>query len=128
MRLRTDDQVLFWDGSTLLEFTKVVLVDKEKSQVKLSNGVYLDREALKKGYFKRADKSNRSKARAWKYEEGGPMENLWKAYLFKRKYHTYINGIEVTVDSINLESLVDDTNLQTKLLKIEKLIKEIHKL
>ena len=119
MKLRTEDQVLFWDGSTLLELTTVVQVNKEKSQVKLSNGVTLEREPIKKGYFKRADKSKRDPAKAWKYGEGD-TKKWWEAYLFKRRSHLELNTLDKKISQIGVLDILEDSGQVGFLLNVQR--------
>lgn len=124
MKLRTEDQVLFWDGNTLLELVTVVQVDKAKSQVKLSNGVLLEREALKKGYFRRADKTNRAPDRAWKYGEG-ETKRWWEAYLFRRRAHLELSNLDKKLSQIGVKDIIGESEQVDFLLNVQRKLSKI---
>ena len=52
-KLKMNDKVLYWDGETTMDLSEVVLVDKEHSQVKLSNGILLHRTPDSEGCYHR---------------------------------------------------------------------------
>lgn len=54
IKLREEDKVLYYDGFTLMDLTKVVKVDKVNNEVTLANGVKCQRES-KTNNFKRTD-------------------------------------------------------------------------
>lgn len=141
-KLKLDDQVLYWDGSTTLELTKVVQVNKEKSQVKLGNGVIIHRLPDEDGSFGRADykevkeeekKKRRRKSnvnhliptsKSWKYgsEE---TSRIWHAYLFKR---SFANTYDKLRNKVVLMSCNDIINNPESLEFLEKVQRKISKI
>ena len=72
-KLKPEMEVVYVE-TNLIDKTKVVSIDKENGTAKLANGIVLNREILKKGYFKRAGR--RSEAKAYLYEPGVQLINL----------------------------------------------------
>lgn len=82
LKLKPDHQIIYLDNN-LVDKTKVVSINKEQGTATLANGVVINREPLKKGYYKRA--GIRSDAKAFYYEEGKDYEGnrIYQAYLTK---------------------------------------------
>lgn len=137
-----NDQVLYWDGGSLMNLAEVVMVDKEHSQVKLSNGIYLYRTHGEDGYYQRSDymaaleaqeKKRRKKpnhlaittiSRAWKYGDERTKQ-IWEAYCFKRSLKIKLDELYTKVYRITNESMINDTEA---LSYIQKVMTKINKL
>lgn len=140
VKLKTDDQVLYWDGASFLDLTKVVSVDKQKSQVKLANGIILNRTPDEDGVYHRGDykqafeekqlkkrKKNRLPvSSAWKYDGTGETERIWNAYLFKRQFSNKYNSLKSKVEFTTIEDIIKNPetiefleNVQQNLNKIK---------
>ena len=78
IKLKPEMEVVYVE-SNLVDKTKVVSIDKENGTAKLANGIVLNREILKKGYFKRS--GIRSDAKAYLYEEGSEGYKIYEAYV-----------------------------------------------
>lgn len=81
-KLKPEMEVVYIEPN-LVDKTRVISIDKEKGTAKLANGIVLNREILKKGYFKRAGK--RSEAKAYIYEKGSEGYKIYEAYSNKIK-------------------------------------------
>lgn len=93
--------VHFASGSiTLVDKSKVVSIDKEKGTATLSNGIVLNREILKKGYFKRA--GVRSDDRGYLYKDGTEGSKIYQAYLCKNRLKLSLPNIKKAIDSKDL--------------------------
>ena len=90
-KLKPEMEVVYVE-SNLIDKTKVVSIDKEKGTAKLANGIVLNREILKKGYFKRAN--TRSESRAYLYEEGSDGYKIYQAYIHKVQLINLIPSIK----------------------------------
>lgn len=141
-KLKMNDQVLYWDGGSFMNLAEVVLVDKEHSQVKLSNGIYLYRTPGEDGYYQRSDyraaleaqeKKRRKKpnhlaittiSRAWKYGDERTKQ-IWEAYCFKRGARLRFDEIKDKVISISNEDIINNSE---SLAYIQKVINKISKL
>lgn len=144
-KLKLDDQVLYWDGGTTMDLAKVVLIDKSKSQAKLSNGVILHRTPNEEGIYSRADykeamedyeKRRRKKpgvvsgitiSKAWKYGTGN-TERLWNAYKFKKRFGSIISKIKYKIDFTKINDLVNDNEQMEYFEKAEKLLNKLNNL
>ena len=82
IKLKADHQVIYIDNN-LVDKTKVISINKEQGTATLANGVIINREPVKKGYYKRFGK--RSEAKAYYYEEGKDYDGnkIYQAYLYK---------------------------------------------
>lgn len=102
IKLKTDHQVIYIDNN-LVDKTKVVSINKEQGTATLANGVVINREPIKKGYYKRAGK--RSEAKAYYYEDGKDYEGnqIYRAYLNKVTLkRTVIPDLIKAIDSKDL--------------------------
>lgn len=138
-----NDKVLYWDGETLMDLTEVVLVDKEHSQVKLSNGILLHRAPDSDGCYHRADYKEASEERekkrrkrpqdlkltpissAWKYGEGD-TERIWKAYLFRKNFSNICEKLQYKITlSIMVTDIVNNSESLDFLEKVERKISKL---
>lgn len=142
-KLKMNDKVLYWDGETTMDLSEVVLVDKEHSQVKLSNGILLHRTPDSEGCYHRADykealeereKKRRKKPQdlkltsisyAWKYGEGN-TEKIWKAYLFRKSFSNMYDKLKYKITlSISVTDIINDPESLDFLDKVERKISKL---
>ena len=104
VKLKTDHQVIYIDNN-LFDKTKVISINKEHGTATLANGVVINREPTKKGYYKRAGK--RSDAKAYYFEEGKDYEgnHIYQAYINKVTLKTLIPDL---LNAINGKDLIQD--------------------
>lgn len=126
-----------------MDLSEVVLVDKEHSQVKLSNGILLHRTPDSDGCYHRADykealeereKRRRKKPQnikltsissAWKYGEGD-TERIWKAYLFRKNFSNLYEKLRYKVTlSIKVTDIVNNPESLDFLEKVERKISKL---
>ena len=100
-KLKPEMEVVYVDGN-LIDKTKVVSIDKEKGTANLANGIVLNREILKKGYFKRVGK--RSDAKAYIYENGSEGYKLYEAYINRIQLKNLIPAIKQAIESKDIVS------------------------
>ncbi len=100
-KLKPEMEIVYVD-TNLVDKTKVVKVDKENGTAVLANGVVLNREILKKGYFKRAGK--RSDAKAYLYEPGSEGYKIYEAYINKIQLRNLIPEIKKEIDKKDIMS------------------------
>lgn len=100
-KLKPGMEVVYTDRNfSLIDKTEVISIDKSNGTAKLRNGILLNREILKKGYFKRA--GIRSEARAYLYEKGSEGYNIYQAFLNKNWLRGAINGIKKNIENSNI--------------------------
>lgn len=137
-KLKTEDQVLFWDGYFQLELCSVTSIDKKTSRAKLSNRVYVNREPDEEDSYRRVDykaaqedkERNRKRkknpkihqgiSKTWKYE--GSKISLYEAYLAKKRLVLQLESIISKLPVITIEELLESENKVDKLLKLQKSI------
>lgn len=100
-KLKPEMEVVYVENN-LVDKTKVVSIDKEKGTAKLFNGIVLNREMLKKGYFKRAGK--RSDAKAYLYEEGTEGYKIYESYINRIQLKNLIPAIKQSIEDKDLIS------------------------
>lgn len=118
-KLKPEMEVVYVEAN-LIDKTKVVSIDKENGTAKLANGIVLNREILKKGYFKRAGK--RSEAKAFYYEEGRQYlgNQIWEAYKCKVQLKNLVPAIKQAIEEKDL--IADQGWLREFRYVIEKFI------
>ena len=123
--LKTKDQVLFYDGKSILELTTVI--SENDSTVKLSNGVICSKEPVKKsGMYKRKDHMKGSKFQGWIKKYEGSLVNIYQAYLFLKKSKNQIkNDLSINLGKIKLDHLVNGSVSAEEVLKISKSLEKI---
>lgn len=123
--LKTNDQVLFYDGKTLLELTTVTQ-ELEDSTVKLSNGVICSNEPVKKsGNYKRKDYLKGSKFQGWIKKYEGPLEDIYQANLFLKSYKRKVDSLKVDFSSIKLSDIITGTISAQEVLNISKSLNKV---
>lgn len=101
-KLKPEMEIIYVD-SNLVDKTKVVSINKKDGTAKLANGIILNREILKKGYFKRASK--RSEAKAFIYDESdndSKGTKIYKAYICKCQLRNMIPAIKQSIEDKDL--------------------------
>lgn len=123
--LKTKDQVLFYDGKSILELT--IVISEDDSTVKLSNGVICSKEPIKKsGMYKRKDHMKGSKFQGWIKKYEGSLVNIYQAYLFLKKSKNQIkNDLSINLGKIKLDHLVNGSVNAEEVLKISKSLEKI---
>lgn len=123
--LKTKDQVLFYDGKSILELTTVI--SEDDYTVKLSNGVICSKEPIKKsGMYKRKDYMKGSKFQGWIKKYEGSLVNIYQAYLFLKKSKNQIkNDLSINLGKIKLDHLINGYVSAEEVLKISKSLEKI---
>lgn len=105
IKLKPDHQVIYIDNN-LFDKTKVVRINKEQGTATLANGIVINREPVKKGYYKRSGK--RSEAKAYYYEEGKDYEGnrIYQAY--KSKVDIKKNLIPELIKVLDSKDIITD--------------------
>ena len=118
--LKLKDQVLYYDGFTQLELTTVI-ADFEDGTVKLANGVICSNEAIKKtGNYKKKDYLKGSKFEGWIKKYDSNLEDLYKAYIFKRTLNSKLENIKNSFIGIDVKMLLEKEDLLEKVINISK--------
>lgn len=100
VKLKIGMEVIYYDGTSIFDRTKVVSVNKSDGTAKLANGVVLNREPIKKGYYKRY--KVRSEAKAWLSDEGyakSVAKSMYEAYVHKALIKKIIPDLIRILDS-----------------------------
>lgn len=116
-KLKPEMEVVYVEAN-LIDKTKVVSIDKEKGTAKLANGIVLNREILKKGYFKRAGR--RSEAKGYLYEPGSEGYKIYEAYINRVQLINLIPAIKQEIEKKDI--MVDQGWLKEFRSIIEKFI------
>ena len=116
-RLEVGEEVIYFDGKTLMEITKVVSVDKETKSAMLENRVKINRQPHSKDHtYHRIERSKQGIA--WKKEDA---LSLYKAYKARRNIVKLAGGLLAAVKVLNFLN-PDEAEILNKLnFKIEKL-------
>ena len=100
IKLKVGMEVIYYDGTSIFDRTKVASINKAEGTAKLANGIVLHREPIKKGYYKRY--KVRSEARAWLSDEGyakSVAKAMYEAYVHKALIKKIIPDLIRRVDS-----------------------------
>lgn len=116
-KLKLEMEVVYVEAN-LIDKTKVIRVDKENGTAVLANGIVLNREILKKGYFKRAGR--RSEAKAYLYEPGSEGYKIYEAYINRVQLINLIPAIKQEIEKKDIR--VDQGWLKEFRSVIEKFI------
>ena len=116
-RLEVGDEVIYFDGRTLMEITKVVSVDKKTKSAKLENQIQVNRQPNSKDHtYHRVERNEQGNA--WRKEDA---LSLYEAYKAKRNIVKLAGGVLAAVRVLNFLN-PDEADILNKLnLKIEKL-------
>lgn len=118
LKLKTNQEVIYWDGDTILDKTSVIETSKGNGTAKLANGITLQRESTKSGYFKRA--GIRSGSKAWVADGDNEGVRMYNAYLSKNKVKKLLPILSKAIDH---KSIYLDTD-QAWLNEMYKTLKE----
>ena len=116
-RLEVGDEVIYFDGKTLMEITKVVSVDKETKSAMLENRVNINRQPHSKDHTYHRVERNKEGI-AWKKEDA---LSFYEAFKAKRNIVKLSGGILETVKSLNFLNPEEAEILNKLNSKIEKL-------
>ena len=116
-RLEVGDEVIYFDGRTLMEITKVVSVDKKTKSAKLENQIQVNRQPNSKDHtYHRVERNEQGNA--WRKEDA---ISLYEAYKAKRNIVKLAGGLLAAVRVLDFLN-PDEADILNKLnLKIEKL-------
>lgn len=109
---------VIYTSNNLIDKTRVLSVDKTQGTAKLANGIILNREILKKGYFKRA--GIRSDDKAYLYEEGSEGYRIYESHILKYQLKNLLPKLQEAVGKKNSEDyewLKDLKKIITKYLE-----------
>lgn len=116
-RLEVGEEVIYFDGKTLMEITKVVSVDKENKSAMLENRVNINRQPNSKDHtYHRIERGK--PGIAWKKEDA---LSLYKAYKARRNIVKLAGGLISTVKVLNFLNPEEAEILNKLNSKIEKL-------
>ena len=130
IKLTSRDQVLFYDGQSIIEKVSVKNLIKDSEEVLLSNGVKIKMESNKTGDFRRTDyKRTEFRKEGYlgfirKFEEGATdkYHQFYNAILAKNGLKVKLNKLMSLLSSTPKE-LVLDTENQEYLIKLNRKIK-----
>lgn len=140
-KLKTNDQVLYWDGDSFMELTSVKEVIKTNSTAILDNGIILNRTPDQDGTYSRADykatleakEKKRRKihiplttiSKAWLYEDER-IKDMYKAYLFKKGSSIFLDNLKNRIFKIKYSDLTKDSGIVKEINNIEKKLKKLY--
>lgn len=116
-RLEVGDEVIYFDGKTLMEITKVVSVDKETKSAMLENRVNINRQPHSKDHTYHRIERNKE-GNAWRKEDA---LSFYEAFKAKRNIVKLSGGLLETVKSLNFLNPEEAEILNKLNSKIEKL-------
>ena len=116
-RLEVGDEVIYFDGKTLMEITKVVSVDKETKSAMLENRVNINRQPHSKDHTYHRVERNKEGI-AWKKEDA---LSFYEAFKAKRNIVKLTGSLLETVKSLNFLNPEEAEILNKLNYKIEKL-------
>lgn len=118
IKLKPSQEVIYFDGFSILDKTSVIEINKEQGTAKLANGIILQRESTKKGYFKRA--GIRSDAKAWLANEENEGTKIYQAYLSKCQDRKLVLSLQKVIECKSIQVNMD----QAWLIELHKTLKE----
>ena len=116
-RLEVGDEVIYFDGKTLMEITKVVSVDKETKSAMLENRVNINRQPHSKDHTYHRVERNKEGI-AWKKEDA---LSFYEAFKAKRNIVKLTGSLLETVKVLNFLNPEEAEILNKLNSKIEKL-------
>ena len=116
-RLEVGDEVIYFDGKTLMEITKVVSVDKETKSAMLENRVNINRQPHSKDHTYHRVERNKE-GNAWRKEDA---ISFYEAFKAKRNIVKLAGGLLETVKALNFLNPEEAEILNRLNSKIEKL-------
>lgn len=125
-KLKPEYQVLYFDGSSIMEVTNVVSVDKSKDEATLGNGVRCSRKADKHGNFKRIDYKKKSfKGFIRLYPYSIKEENIYELWKFRQRILRNPQTVLGKIAKIEVQDLMEREDTVEYLAKVRNLIKEL---
>ncbi len=122
-RLEVGEEVIYFDGKTLMEITKVVSVDKETKSAMLENRVNINRQPHSKDHtYHRIERSKQGIA--WKKEDA---LSFYEAFKAKRNIVKLTGDLLETVKALNFLNPEEAEILNKLNSKIEKLCTRVGK-
>ena len=116
-RLEVGEEVIYFDGKTLMEITKVVSVDKETKSAMLENRVNINRQPHSKDHtYHRVERGK--PGIAWKKEDA---LSFYEAFKAKRNIVKLAGGLLATIKVLNFLNPEEAEILNKLNSKIEKL-------
>ena len=116
-RLEVGDEVIYFDGKTLMEITKVVSVDKETKSAMLENRVNINRQPHSKDHTYHRIERNKE-GMAWRKEDA---LSFYEAFKAKRNIVKLAGSLLETVKVLNFLNSEEAEILNKLNSKIEKL-------
>ena len=116
-RLEVGDEVIYFDGKTLMEITKVVSVDKETKSAMLENRVNINRQPHSKDHTYHRIERNKE-GMAWRKEDA---LSFYEAFKAKRNIVKLAGSLLETVKVLNFLNPEEAEILNKLNSKIEKL-------
>ena len=116
-RLEVGDEVIYFDGKTLMEITKVESVDKENKSALLANRIKVNRQPHSKDHTYHRIERNKEGI-AWKKEDA---ISFYEAFKAKRNIVKLAGGLLATVKVLNFLNPEEAEILNKLNSKIEKL-------
>ena len=116
-RLEVGDEVIYFDGRTLMEITKVVSVDKETKSAKLENQIQVNRQPNSKDHtYHRVERNEQGNA--WRKEDA---LSFYEAFKSKRNISKLLPTLLESIKDLDFLNS-DEADILNKLnVKIEKL-------
>ncbi len=103
-KLKPNMEVIYVERNfSLIDKTEVISIDKSQGTAKLANGVIVNREILKKGYFKRAGMRS-SDARIYLYEKDSEGYNLYQSFLDRNWLKSFIGVLKGKVENSKVDT------------------------
>lgn len=130
IKLTSRDEVLYYDGKTIIEKVSVKSIIKESNEVLLSNGIKVKIESNKTGDFRRTDWKRTEFRRDGylgfirKFEEGSTdkYHTFYKAVTAKRELKRKLLEL-LELSDISLDKLILDEEAQLHIVKLNKKLK-----
>lgn len=95
LKLRKDDQVLCYDGRTMMDVTTVKSVDKVNGTATLANGIVCKRES-KVNNFKRADYMAKTfEGFIKKYDQ--EAKEVYEGWIFRQSFHRQMEELTTKI-------------------------------
>lgn len=116
-RLEVGDEVIYFDGRTLMEITKVVSVDKETKSAKLENQISVNRQPNTRDHTYHRLERNKNGI-AWRKEDA---LSFYKAFKAKRNIRKNLLEFLQVIDKMDPFKIEDAEIINKSHSKITKL-------
>ena len=117
-RLEIGNEVIYYDGNTLMEMTTVISVDKKEKSATLANNVKVSRYPNKEQYYPRMDAKRNSEYRTWTKDFA---KDIFEAYNAKNRLIRLIPDLYKYIQRSDFNSISDQQFLIKFNNKINKL-------